>query len=123
MSVIDVELTSDPIIRAHFAALYDNLLEQNLLRIVEPFSRVEVAHVASLVGLPVVEIEFKYSPSKPVVDVRLSQMILDRVFHGVLDHSAGCLIVFEEQGPDVFPSRYLFDCRKRMMRHWRLSST
>lgn len=31
---------------------------------------------------------------------RLSQMILDRVFHGVLDHSAGCLIVFEEQGPD-----------------------
>ena len=29
-------------------------------------------------------------------------MILDRVFHGVLDHSAGCLIVFEEQGPDVF---------------------
>ena len=30
-------------------------------------------------------------------------MILDRVFHGVLDHSAGCLIVFEEQGADVCP--------------------
>jgi hypothetical protein len=28
-------------------------------------------------------------------------MILDRVFHGVLDHSAGTLIVFEERGPDV----------------------
>jgi hypothetical protein len=56
-----VELMSDPIIRAHFTALYDNLLEQNLLRIVEPFSRVEVAHVASLVGLPVVQIEFKYA--------------------------------------------------------------
>ena len=51
---------SDPIIRTHFTSLYDNLLEQNLLRIVEPFSRVEVAHVAALVGLPVVEIEFKY---------------------------------------------------------------
>lgn len=38
-----------------------------------------------------------------MTDHRLSQMILDRVFHGVLDHSAGCLIVFEEQGPDVFP--------------------
>ena len=56
------ELMSDPIIRAHFTALYDNLLEQNLLRIIEPFSRVEVAHVASLVGLPVAQIEFKYSP-------------------------------------------------------------
>jgi 26S proteasome regulatory subunit N6 len=55
-----LELMSDPIIRTHFTSLYDNLLEQNLLRIVEPFSRVEVAHVAALVGLPVVEIEFKY---------------------------------------------------------------
>ena len=50
---------SDPIIHAHFTALYDNLLEQNLLRIVEPFSRVEVDHVAKLVGLPVEQIEFK----------------------------------------------------------------
>ena len=102
LPVLDIELTSDPIIRAHFAALYDNLLEQNLLRIVEPFSRVEVAHVANLVGLPVVEIEFKYNPFGLFAYFRLSQMILDRVFHGVLDHSAGCLIVFEEQGPDVF---------------------
>ena len=93
---------SDPIIRAHFTALYDNLLEQNLLRIVEPFSRVEVAHVASLVGLPVAQIEFKYFPMPwTSTNRRLSQMILDRVFNGVLDHSAGCLIVFDEQGPDV----------------------
>src|SRR5277367_2529684 len=93
---------SDPIIRSHFTALYDNLLEQNLLRIVEPFSRVEVAHVASLVGLPVTQIEFKYSFEAAMsINCRLSQMILDRVFNGVLDHSAGCLIVFDEQGPDV----------------------
>ena len=50
---------SDPIIRSHFTSLYDNLLEQNLLRIVEPFNRVEVDHVAKLVGLPVLEIEAK----------------------------------------------------------------
>src|SRR5579862_992198 len=59
--IADKELMMDTVIRAHFTSLYDNLLEQNLLRIVEPFSRVEVAHVAALVGLPVVEIEFKYS--------------------------------------------------------------
>jgi 26S proteasome regulatory subunit N6 len=58
--MLRIELTSDPIIRTHFTALYDNLLEQNLLRIVEPFSCVEVVHVAALVGLPFAEIEFKY---------------------------------------------------------------
>jgi hypothetical protein len=50
-------------------------------------------------------------------------MILDKVFHGVLDHSAGCLIVFEEQGPDVLLT---FDCanlgRRHMMQLWRLLS-
>jgi 26S proteasome regulatory subunit N6 len=60
---------SDPIIRSHFTSLYDNLLEQNLLRIVEPFSRVEVDHVAKLVGLPVLEIEAKYSLSVVVLTI------------------------------------------------------
>ena len=60
---------SDPIIRSHFTSLYDNLLEQNLLRIVEPFSRVEVDHVAKLVGLPVLEIEAKYSLSVMVLTI------------------------------------------------------
>ena len=44
------ELSSDPTIRTHLAALYDTLLEQNLLRIVEPYSVVEVEYVAQQVG-------------------------------------------------------------------------
>jgi 26S proteasome regulatory subunit N6 len=44
------ELSSDPTIRSHLAALYDTLLEQNLLRIVEPYSVVEIAYVAETVG-------------------------------------------------------------------------
>ncbi|TFK63028.1 hypothetical protein BDN72DRAFT_848108, partial [Pluteus cervinus] len=39
------ELSSDPTIRSHLAALYDTLLQQNLLRIIEPYSVVEIEHV------------------------------------------------------------------------------
>jgi len=50
------QLVGDPIIKSHLKSLYDNLLEQNLCRIIEPFSRVQVEHVAKLVGLNVVSL-------------------------------------------------------------------
>ena len=37
-----VELVDDPIIHAHLESLYDTMLEQNLCRIIEPYSRVQV---------------------------------------------------------------------------------
>jgi 26S proteasome regulatory subunit N6 len=59
LKAYDKELNQDPIIKSHLAALYDNLLEQNLVRIIEPYSRVDIAHVASLVNLSVQQVEQK----------------------------------------------------------------
>lgn len=79
------ELEEDVIVRAHLGTLYDNMLEQNLCRIIEPYSRVQVDFVAQSIKLP-----------KPQVEKKLSQMILDKKFHGILDQGEGVLIVFEE---------------------------
>ncbi|KAF7290527.1 PCI-domain-containing protein [Mycena indigotica] len=84
------ELSSDPTIRSHLAALYDTLLEQNLLRIVEPYSVVELEYVSETVG-----------QGRQAVEAKLSQMILDKVLHGVLDQGRGCLLVYDATEADT----------------------
>lgn len=105
------ELSSDPTIRSHLAALYDTLLEQNLLRIVEPYSVVEIEYVAGQVRQGRQDVEAKYlflflslclcELTFGVPRDRLSQMILDKIFHGVLDQGRGCLLVFDEGETNV----------------------
>ncbi|KAK6203621.1 uncharacterized protein RJT21DRAFT_126070 [Scheffersomyces amazonensis] len=84
------ELKSDPIIKNHFNALYDNLLEQNLLKIIESYSCVELSHISKTIGLNLQQVEGK-----------LSQMILDKVFYGVLDQGNGWLIIYDEPRKDA----------------------
>jgi 26S proteasome regulatory subunit N6 len=79
------ELEGDEVVNHHIKALYETMLEQHLCRCIEPFSKVELTHIASLVGLP----------QQQVLD-KLSQMILDKKFEGTLDQGSGCLLIFEE---------------------------
>jgi len=84
-----VQLEDDLIVSKHLDSLYNSMLEQNLCRIIEPYSKVQVDYVAGKIGLPKNEVEKK-----------LSQMILDKKFLGILDQETGVLIIFTSESRD-----------------------
>merc|ERR1719183_2888068 len=80
------QLSEDPVVEYHLSDLNETLLEQNILRILEPFSHVEISHVAELIDLPV-----------PRTLSKLREMILDKKLNGTLDQGVGVLIVYDEE--------------------------
>jgi 26S proteasome regulatory subunit N6 len=84
------ELQDDILIKHHLDFLHEQLLESNLIRIVEPYSCVEIEHVAKLIEMPL-----------PVVEKKLSQMILDGTLNGILDQGKGQLIVYDDTESDL----------------------
>ncbi len=65
------ELQCDPVVKKHFNSLSDSMLEKDLCRIIEPYSRVQIEHIAQKIGFDQAKVEKK-----------LSQMILDKKFSG-----------------------------------------
>lgn len=84
------ELIDDVFVRSHLDNLYDQLLEQNLSRIIEPFSKVQIDHIAHLIKLP-----------RDTVERKMSQMILDKKLSGILDQGLGALILFDAKPTDL----------------------
>ena len=52
LSAYKEELVDDAVVHLHLSRLYDTLLEQNLCRLIEPYSRVEIEYLAKLIKLP-----------------------------------------------------------------------
>lgn len=78
----------DPVVRRHLDAMYDQLIESHLLRLVKPYSRVQIEYLAKSINLPDEEVES-----------RLSQMILDKKLDGIVDQQDSCVVLFEERHP------------------------
>jgi len=83
------EIEGDVVISIHLENLYDNLVEQNLLRIIEPYSCVDISFIAKKIELDLQKVEKK-----------LSQMILDEKFKGTLDQNTNTLNIFHLPAPN-----------------------
>eukprot|EP00483_Globobulimina_turgida_P012510 UN12533 len=83
---INQTLQQDLVIKNKLNELKNKLLQQNLLRLLEPFEKVQIKHIANLIHLPIHAIQNK-----------LSQMILDKTFNGILDQGTGAIIVFDNE--------------------------
>ena len=84
------EYFQDPIIKYHINNLKNDLLEKNLIKIIKPYSVVEIDFVAKSIGLSYQDVLNK-----------LRQMILDKKINGILDQGKGSLIIYdlEESNP------------------------
>ena len=78
------EYFNDPVILYHINNLHNDLLEKNLIKIIKPYSVVEIDFVAKSIGLAYEDVLNK-----------LRQMILDKKINGILDQGRGSLLIYD----------------------------
>ncbi|KAL7068107.1 PCI domain-containing protein [Cryptosporidium serpentis] len=89
----DKELSEDLIIKKHIDELCESLLEQNIQRILEAYSQIEISQLAQFLELPIDRIHNK-----------LTEMILDKTIYGNIDQRKGILRLVDRSS-----SKPLFD--------------
>ena len=79
------ELVNDEFVKENLEMLYNELLQENICRILEPYSCIELEHIAKMIKLDVKQIE---------KIIRL--MIIEDKINGIIDQNRGILILYED---------------------------
>ena len=84
MKKFDCQLASDRFMIERLNELYEVLLEENICRITEPYSKVDCSFIAEKINL-----------KEKAVEEKLSKMILDKKIYGILDQEKKALIIYD----------------------------
>jgi len=87
--IVTFPTAGDTLLEAKLAELKSTLEEENLLKLLEPYSKVQIEHISKLIELPVDHVTRK-----------LSHMILDKKLSGILDQGSGAVIMYEHEEED-----------------------
>ena len=67
-------IQKDRVIRDQIDFLYDKLLEKNIIKLIKPYSKVEMSYLAQKLGV-----------KEQNVEKKIGKMILDKIIHGSMD--------------------------------------
>ncbi|VDM67115.1 unnamed protein product [Strongylus vulgaris] len=110
------ELQMDPVVRKHFNSLSERMLEKDLCRIIEPYSYVQIDHIANSIGIDREKIK-NVIPFKFMRFCSLSQ----NCFSGVSQHHSSCVEVLDvNKMPDSCSGRtmsFQYSCPHYLVVH------
>ena len=87
-------LQMDNIVYSQLESLYSQLLEKNIVKLISPYSRIELSHLSK-----------KLQVSEEIVEHKLCEMILDQKLRGSINQDQGILILFpDEKKNEIFDS-------------------
>lgn len=84
-----VLIKKDRILDSQIDFLYDQLLERNILKLIRPYSNVEILFLSKKLGV-----------GGEIVEKKICEMILDEKLKGSLDQENGVLLIFQEKKLD-----------------------
>jgi 26S proteasome regulatory subunit N6 len=79
------DIEDDKIISSQIDILYDQLLEKNIVKLITPYSRIEIGYLA-----------LKLSISSDKVERKICEMILDEKLKASIDQERGIIIIYED---------------------------